>query len=185
MFERYNDKARRVIFYARYFASELGGRYIEPEHVLLAILREDPDVVRPAVKTDEAMELLRLEVEAQAKRPERSPYSVDMSLSHSSKRVLAYAAEESERHKEGVIRPAHLLAGLLREQDGPAAILLRKNGIELQQTSLVFVASSQGPSGVGAEVGDVHRLIDELPPSQLGRARALLQALREASRSSE
>jgi ATP-dependent Clp protease ATP-binding subunit ClpC len=41
MFERYTEKARRVIFFARYEASNYGGPYIESEHVLLALLRED------------------------------------------------------------------------------------------------------------------------------------------------
>lgn len=185
MFERYTEKARQVIFHARYFASELGGRSIEPEHVLLAILKEDPDLFRPALKSDEALESFRAEVEVYAIGPNHEPASKDISLSHAAKRVLAYGAEESERRQDGEIRPSHLLAGLLREHEAPAAMLLRRNGVELQQTSLVFVASSQSPSGGAAEAGEVHRLIDELPVSQLGRARSLLQALREASRSSE
>jgi ATP-dependent Clp protease ATP-binding subunit ClpC len=41
MFERYTEKARRVIFFSRYEASELGGRAIEPHHILLGLLRED------------------------------------------------------------------------------------------------------------------------------------------------
>ena len=46
MFERYTEKSRRVIFFARYEASQYGSPYIETEHLLLGLLRESPDLTR-------------------------------------------------------------------------------------------------------------------------------------------
>ncbi len=184
MFERYNEKARRVVFYARFFASELGGTLIEPEHILLAILREDSEIFLQWLKTPEEAELLRLEVEQLIKAPHHLPVQSDMALSHSAKRVLAYGAEEAERLHHADIRPAHLLAGLLREQDSQTAATLRKFGINVQQARLVFVTSSAtGSSATQPAAGDVHKLVDRLPHSQLGRAQVLLQALLDTDRS--
>lgn len=183
MFERYNEKARRVVFYARQFASELGGSMIEPEHILLAILQEEADLFLPWIKSQEGIESLRREIQEQVRGPDDKPSSADMYLSHSGKRVLAYACEEAERLKQGDIRPSHLLAGLLRERESAAAVTLRKYGVDTQNSRLVFVASSQGPAPVQVDSEDVHRLVDQLPRSELMRAQALLQAILEANRS--
>lgn len=183
MFERYNEKARRVVFYARFAAIKLGGLFIEPEHILLAILGEDPEIFQQWLKTPEDAESLRVEVEQLITAPQRLPVHSDMPLSHSAKRVLAYGAEEAERLHHGNIRPAHLLAGLLREQDTPVAAVLRKFGINVQQAHLVFVTSSKPTSATQPHADDLHKLVDQLPPSQLGRAQSLLQALLEADRS--
>lgn len=182
MFERYNEKARRVVFYARHFASELGGSLIEPEHILLAILQEEADLFLPWLRSQEQIDRLRDEVREQARGCGDKPTSADMYLSDSGKRVLAYACEEAERLHQGDIRPSHLLAGLLRERDSPVAGTLRKYGVDIQNAKLVFVASSQGQVPVQVDSQDVHRLVDQLPPSELVRAQALLQAILESNR---
>lgn len=184
MFERYNDKARSVVFYARYFASELGGSMIEPEHILLAIIQEDGSLFLPWLKSQDGIEVLKQEIQQQIRGPHEKPVSTDMYLSDSGKRVLAYGCEEAERLKDDHIRPSHLLAGLLRERECPAAQTLRKYGVDIQNARLVFLASSQGQSPVEVDSQDVHRLVDQLPPSELVRAQALLQAILEANRSS-
>lgn len=182
MFERYNEKARRVIFYARYFACDLGYRYIEPEHILLAILQEDPDLFRTWLKTDG--DYVALKTEVTRKNGPKAPASVDIPLSQSAKRVLAFAAEKAELLQHRDIRPFHLLAGLLREEETAAAGVLRKYGVDdLDRSRIVFVASSDGHNAhKPIDSADLHKMIDQLPSSQLGRARALLQALLEANR---
>ena len=132
MFERYTEKARRVIFFARYEASEFGSAWIEPHHLLLGLLRDSWDVVEPFLKSRDRGVAIRKEIEQRFPRQARTATSVDLPLSHESKRVLAYAAEEAERLRHHSIGTLHLLLGLLREQGSVAAEILRRNGLELE-----------------------------------------------------
>jgi hypothetical protein len=127
MFERYTERARRVIFFARYEASQYGSPYIETEHILLGILREH-NVLR---LSPDAIESIRKQIDART--PKRPAKSVDLPLSNACKRVLAYAAEEAERLAHRWIGTEHLLLGLLREKDCVAAEILRQHGFELDQ----------------------------------------------------
>jgi ATP-dependent Clp protease ATP-binding subunit ClpC len=96
MFERYTEKARRVIFFARYEASQFGSPYIETEHLLLGVLREDKSVSTRAIPNLDA-ESFRQEIERATLTRKVVPTSVDLPLSNESKRVLHYAAEEAAR----------------------------------------------------------------------------------------
>lgn len=179
MFERYTETARRVIFSARFFASEFGSSMIEPEHILLAILREEPEVFRPWLRAEHDYEALRSLIESREHGQEKIPDSVNIPFSPPSKRVLAFAVEEAEQLRHREIRPSHLLAGLLREPDSLAAHALAEVGVEIQQVRMVFVVGSlKYPHR--PETDDLHQLIDQLPVAQLGQARALLQALSES-----
>jgi ATP-dependent Clp protease ATP-binding subunit ClpA len=131
MFERYSEKARRVIFFARYEASQFGSPLIEPHHLLLGLLRESWDVVEPFLKSRDRGLAIFKEIEQRFSRQAPIATSVDLPLSHESKRVLAYAAEEAERLRHRHIGALHLLLGLLREQGSVAAEILRRHGLEL------------------------------------------------------
>jgi ATP-dependent Clp protease ATP-binding subunit ClpA len=131
MFERYTEKARRVIFFARYEASQFGSPYIETEHILLGILREAGMIVHRFLGSEFSVEGIRAQIAAHSTIREKIATSVDLPLSNECKRVLAYAAEESMRLGDQVIGPEHLLLGLLREKDCFAASLLTERGVEL------------------------------------------------------
>ena len=89
MFEKYTEKARRVIFFARYEASQLGSRCIETEHILLGLLREDKALAsRFFPRTETALENIRKQVEGRSPSRERVSTSVELPLSDESKRVL-------------------------------------------------------------------------------------------------
>ncbi len=129
MFERYTEKARRVIFFARYEASQYGSPYIETEHLLLGLLREDHPLVRRVLGSggnppEPSLESIRGKVAQRGMLGQKSPTSVDLPLSNESKRVLAYAAEEAEGLAHKHIGTEHLLLGLLREKKSFAAQLL-------------------------------------------------------------
>ena len=132
MFERYSEKARRVIFFARYEASQFGSPYIETEHLLLGILREDRALTNRFLRSHAAVESIRKQIEGQTTAREKTPTSVDLPLSNESKRVLAYAAEEAERLSDRTIGTQHLLLGLLR-QESFAARILTERGLQLSQ----------------------------------------------------
>jgi ATP-dependent Clp protease ATP-binding subunit ClpA len=143
MFERYTEKARRVIFFARYEASHYGSPYIETEHLLLGFLREDHAVarrvlasgstIRKFISSEASIESIRRKISDRGMLGQKFPTSVDLPLSNESKRVLAYAAEEAERLAHRHIGTEHLLLGLLREKKSFAAQLLNEEGITLEQ----------------------------------------------------
>src|SRR5580658_2349163 len=117
MFERYTEKARRVIFFARYEASQFGSPYIETEHLLLGLLREDKQLANRFLGSHAAVDSIRKQIEGHTTAREKISTSVDMPLSQERKRVLAYAAEEAERLNQGYIGTEHLLLGLLRQEN--------------------------------------------------------------------
>src|ERR1035438_4754431 len=103
MFERYTEKARRVISFARYAASQSGSPNIETEHLLLGLLREDKALLTNRfLRSDASVEFIRKQIEGHTAIREKVSTSVDLPLSNECKRVLAYAAEEVERlsHKQ-------------------------------------------------------------------------------------
>src|SRR6202163_350179 len=133
MFERYTEKARRVIFFARYEASQFGSPYIETEHLLLGLLREDKQFANRFLRSHAAVDSIRKQIEGHTTVREKVSTSVDLPLSHECKRVLAYGAEEAERLNHPHIGTEHLLLGLLREENCFAAKLLVERGAVLAE----------------------------------------------------
>ncbi len=133
MFERYTEKARRVIFFSRYEASQFGAPYIETEHLLLGLLREYKALTDRFLRQQSSAESIREQIEKHSFTGEKTPTSVDLPLSNECKRVLAYSAEEAERMKHKHIGTEHLLLGLLREESCFAAEILRGHGLTLEK----------------------------------------------------
>ena len=140
MFERYSERSRRIIFFARYEALQYGSPVIAPEHVLLGLLREDKTVVgrffpfRPDIGTDK----IRAEVEERVVVRDRIPQSSELQLSTETKKVLFYASEESRKQKARLIGPEHILVGLLREERSVAAEILIQFGLRAQDVRVEF-----------------------------------------------
>ncbi len=134
MFEKYTEKARRVIFFARYEASQLGSRCIETEHILLGLLREDKALAsRFFPRADAAVESIRKQIEGRTMIRDKVSTSVELPLSDESKRVLTYAAEEADRLLQNYIGTEHILLGLLREDKSVAADILHDKGLRLNR----------------------------------------------------
>src|SRR5258708_35281614 len=131
MFERYTEKARRAIFFSRYEASQFGSPYIETEHLLLGVLREDKSLTHRFLGSHVQVEAIRKQIESATTIREKVSTSVDLPLSNESKRVLAYAAEEAERLSHKHIGVEHLFLGLLREEKCFAAQILVERGVRL------------------------------------------------------
>lgn len=132
MFERYTEKARRVIFFARYEASQVGALQIDAEHILLGLIREDKTISnRFFHRAQASVEAIRKDVESRIVMRPRHPQTIDLPLAIEAKRVLAFSAEESERLGNRHIGTEHLLLGLLREENTLAAEILYERGIRL------------------------------------------------------
>ncbi len=148
MFEKYTERARRAIFFARYEASQFGGFSIESEHMLLGVLREDKVFAQRLVRGHGRVEAIREQIEAATMVREKVPASVDLPLSNECKRALAYAAEEAVRLAHKYIEPQHLALGLLREEGCFAARILKEHGIQLSALREDAAQSAQEGSAV-------------------------------------
>jgi len=132
VFERYTERARRVIFFARYEASQLGAHSIQTEHVLLGLIREGKGLTQRLLnRGDLKMEEVRRQLEGRCRYGAQVSTTVEMPLSPEVKRVLALAQDEAEQLGHSYTGTEHLLLGLLREDTATAAEVLRENGLSL------------------------------------------------------
>jgi Clp amino terminal domain, pathogenicity island component len=146
LFERYTERARRAIFFARYEASALGTMQITAEELLLGILREDKAIAMRLAAG--AVESIRKELE-QLAGPKRElstrvSTSVDMLVGLETRRALELAAEEAENLQHKHIHTTHLMLGLLRVENSLAAGLLRKHGMTLERCREIAREDSLG-----------------------------------------
>jgi len=178
MFERYTEVARRVIFFARYEASQFGSPQIECEHLLLGMLRE-PTPLREQLGED-ARWAIRKAIEDRSTRQGEIPATVDLPLSHASKIALAYAAEEAERMHHRHIGPEHLLLGLLREESNGIAILLQPYGIRVEdqrEKGGSFLSRIRTESALLLHDEDLLRMTGARPGSDVPAANAAIERL--------
>src|SRR5437762_10609449 len=160
MFERYTEKARRVIFFARYEASQFGAHAIEPEHLLLGLMREDKTLTgRFFPRAQISIESIRREIEGRTLLRERIPTSVELPLAPETKRVLAYSHEESDRLQHRHIGTEHLLLGLLREERSMAAEILYERGLRLNAVR-DEIARQSGVDARTAQKKDTAHLVE-------------------------
>ncbi len=132
MFERYTERARRVLFFARYEASQLGSVSIETEHLLLGLIREGKGLTsRIFARSHLSLENIRKEIEGRTVFREKVSTSVEIPFSAETKRVLSCAAEEADRLLHNYIGTEHLLLGILREERSVAASILMEKGMRL------------------------------------------------------
>jgi Clp amino terminal domain, pathogenicity island component len=129
MFERYTEKARRVIFFARYEASAYGSPYIGTEHLLLGLIRESKEL-RSYLAPTVSPASIRQEIEAHITKRERISTSIEIPLTADSKRVLNLAAQEAEQLGHRYVGTEHLLLGLMGIEDCLAASVLTANNFD-------------------------------------------------------
>jgi Clp amino terminal domain, pathogenicity island component/SnoaL-like domain len=128
MFERYTETARRVIFFARYEASQYGSSVIASEHILLGLLREDRTIMRRFAGFIQSGPEIRDEIDSRVKRGKPFATSVEVPLSDESKKILNLAGEEADRLSHKHIGTEHILLGILRLPDSLASKLLTQRG---------------------------------------------------------
>lgn len=134
MFERYTERARRVLFFARYELSDLGGDSIETEHLLLGLLFQGKGIIDAIfahwnVPRAEFRRTLRARIRIDAAK---LPTSTEVPFSEAMKRTLNYAAEEADGLQHTTIGAEHLLLGLLREDNSVPATMLVAQGMGLE-----------------------------------------------------
>jgi len=134
MFERFTDRARKVMALANQEAQRFNHEYIGTEHILLGLVKEGSGVGANVLKNlGVDLRKVRMEVEKLVKS---GPEMVTMGkLPHTprAKRVIEYAIEEARNLNHNYVGTEHLLLGLLREQDGVAAQVLMNLGLKLEE----------------------------------------------------
>ena len=132
MFERYTDRARRVVVMAQEEARDLGHNYVGTEHILLGLIHEGTGVAARAltvlgVSLDES----RAQVEAIIGRGDLAHVqNGPIPFTPRTKKVLELAAREARELGHSYIGTEHILLGLMRESDGVGAQVLNSAGIE-------------------------------------------------------
>ncbi|MBS1707247.1 MAG: ATP-dependent Clp protease ATP-binding subunit [Armatimonadetes bacterium] len=133
MWQRFTERARKVVFYAQEEAQKFGEGYVSTEHLLLGLVRETDSVAaRVLERLGVSLSRIRSEVEKQLPRGE-ARQSQDMTLTPRAKRVIDLAYDEARNLNNNYIGTEHLLLGLIREGDGLAGRVLAKLGVELER----------------------------------------------------
>lgn len=133
MWQRFTERARKVVFYAQEEAQRFGEGYVSTEHLLLGLVRESDSVAaRVLDRLGVSLSRIRAEVERQLPRGDARP-SQDMTLTPRAKRVIDLAYDEARNLNNNYIGTEHLLLGLIREGDGLAGRVLSKLGVELEK----------------------------------------------------
>ncbi len=133
MFERFTDRARRVVVLAQQEARELGHNYIGTEHILLGMVREGEGVAVEALKSlGISLETVRHQVEEMIGRGQDEP-SGHIPFTPRAKKVLELSLRESHQFGHRYIGTEHILLGVIREGEGVAAQVLIKLGADLSR----------------------------------------------------
>jgi ATP-dependent Clp protease ATP-binding subunit ClpC len=184
MFERFTEPARRTLFFSRYAATELGGDAIEPEHLLLGLLRTDRGPL-PRMFALANLPYTHARAEIQARWGERQGVAqhIELPFSGQTKRILQYTKEEADRAKQTQIDTGHLLLGLLREEHSFAAEMLNRRGISLTQVREQIATPDANAEPVDATVAveQIRFLAERLGASQIspGEKRSLIDAIHQ------
>ncbi len=136
MWQRFTERARRVILLGQDEAGKLNSGYVGTEHLLIGLVRENEGVgarvlLEMGVTRDQVREEVKRELTAQI---ESERIGGEPKLTPKAKRVLELAADEARRMRHNYIGTEHLLLALLREKEGQAATVLRRLGVKLEAT---------------------------------------------------
>ena len=155
MWQRFTERARKVVFFAQEEAGRLGENYVSTEHLLLGLVRENDTVAaRVLDRLGISLGRIRSEIERQVAHGE-GRLGQDMQLTPRAKRVIDIAYDEARQLNNNYIGTEHLLLGLIREGEGLAGKVLAMLGADLDQArhEVVLLQEGQGKEkeGKGAD----------------------------------
>ena len=131
MWEPFTERARRSIALAQEEAQRLENNYIGTEHILLGIISEGESLAAKVLETLEVnLAKARVEVEAIAGRGGQQTVQQEMVFTPRAKRLIELAFEEARSLRHNHISTEHLLLGMIREDEGVAAHVLAKLGVD-------------------------------------------------------
>ena len=148
MFEKFTEKARRVMFFARYEASQFGADSIQSGHLLLGLLRESEKtsmmlLERLGIQTSLLRENLTAALAPRGRKMLPSSTNVEIPMEDEVKRILQHAAFDSAKMNAKHVGAEHLLLGMLREEDTLAGSLLKEMGADLASAKEILIESEK------------------------------------------
>ncbi|MHC4517159.1 MAG: Clp protease N-terminal domain-containing protein, partial [Planctomycetota bacterium] len=159
MFERFTDRARKVMALANQEAQRFNHEYIGTEHILLGLVKEGSGVGATVLKNlDVDIKKLRLEVEKLVKSGPDMVTMGKLPQTPRAKKVIEYAIEEARALNHNYVGTEHILLGLLRESEGIAAQVLMNLGLKLEDVrqevlNLLGAGVEDAPSDLGLKMG--------------------------------
>ncbi|MCX7667699.1 MAG: ATP-dependent Clp protease ATP-binding subunit, partial [Atribacterota bacterium] len=147
MFERYTERARKVIILAQDEAIRLKHNHIGTEHLLLGLLREREGIAARILESfDISLDLVRSELESLIEKTEYQG-SKEVAFTPRAKRVLELALDETRRLGHNYVGTEHILLGILREGEGVGAQILRNLGLDIETVrSKLYEILNEGSS---------------------------------------
>jgi ATP-dependent Clp protease ATP-binding subunit ClpC len=156
MWQRFTERARRVILLGQEEAGKMGSGHVGTEHLLLGLVGESEGVASQVLqKMGVSLDKVRHEIAVEVEAEGESASGTEPKLTPKAKRVLELAADEARRMRHNYIGTEHLLLALLREKDGLAAKVLRKMGLNLEKvrTQVMEYLGTESSGGEKAGVG--------------------------------
>ena len=177
MFERFTDRARRVVVLAQEEARLLNHNYIGTEHMLLGLIHEGEGVAAKALESlGISLEAVRAQVEEIIGQGQSAPTG-HIPFTPRAKKVLELSLREALQLGHNYIGTEHILLGLIREGEGVAAQVLVKLGADLTRVRQQVVQVLSGYAG-GEDVGARMRLVRMTVPDDLREAEEQLAQVR-------
>jgi ATP-dependent Clp protease ATP-binding subunit ClpA len=168
MFEEYTPEARRVMFFANAFARQPDSTGINAEHLLLALERENLELVNRFLSNKIRQETLNNQIANN--KPELTAFANDpfeTRFTDAGKRVLSFAIDEATRMSQQQIGIEHLLLGLLREDDSSAARMLRERGADIVRIREELSANPDQPppkeERARREIEELRKILADAP----------------------
>ncbi len=158
MFERFTDRARKVMALANQEAQRFNHEYIGTEHILLGLVKEGSGVGATVLKNlDVDIKKLRLEVEKLVKSGPDMVTMGKLPQTPRAKKVIEYAIEEARALNHNYVGTEHILLGILRESEGIAAQVLMSCGLKLEDVrqevlNLLGAGVDDGPAALGMKM---------------------------------
>src|SRR6266480_927463 len=153
MFERFTDRARRVVVLAQEEARMLNHNYIGTEHILLGLIHEGEGVAAKALESlNISLEAVRQQVEEIIGQGQAAPTG-HIPFTPRAKKVLELSLREALQLGHNYIGTEHILLGLIREGEGVAAQVLQKLGADLNRVRQTVIQLLSGYTGKGEQAG--------------------------------
>ena len=144
MFERFTDRARRVVVMAQEEARTLNHNFVGTEHILLGLLREGEGLAAKALESlGIGLDAVRQQVEEIIGRGEHTP-TAHIPFTPRAKKVLELSLTEAVQLGHEYVGTEHILLGLIREGEGVAAQVLVKQGADLDRVRQQVVQLLEG-----------------------------------------
>ncbi|HNQ23386.1 MAG TPA: ATP-dependent Clp protease ATP-binding subunit [Phycisphaerae bacterium] len=168
MFERFTDRARKVMALANQEAQRFNHEYIGTEHILLGLVKEGSGVGANVLKNlDVDLRKVRLEVEKLVKSGPNVVSMGKLPQTPRAKKVIEYAIEEARNLNHNYVGTEHLLLGLLREKDGVAAQVLMNLSLKLEdvreEVLNLLGAHMESEEGEGSAMGEARKTKSKTP----------------------